>query len=250
MWNRFKEFSNVWELIAGRLLFRGTQVQVHRVGDVHMIVDHRFADAGSVRSCVADDMYRKLLAKVSLPKDLRVLDIGANAGGFPFLLHALGHRIIDLTSVELNPKTFVRLQFNILTNWPQARVLNRAITQEAGTLTVRLGGGDTGDSIRGTPVGAGDEVTVETLRLDDLPDTGPVDLLKMDIEHAEAEVLLNAGHEKTLARTQVLVIEIHPEDKAAAIHAAIEASGLRHVTGTGDGVGQHIFARDTAAGSA
>lgn len=245
MLRRFRGFSNSTELLLGRLLFRQTSVQVHRVGEKHMIVDHRCSDAGSIRGCVSDTMYSALLDRVDLPKSLSVLDIGANVGGFPFLLHARGHALKQLTCVELNPNTFVRLHFNILTNWPQATVLNQAITSEQGTLTISLGRGDTGDSLRGSSDGKGETVTVPTRRLDDLPHDGPIDILKMDIEHAEADVLLNTGHEETLARTRILVIEIHPLDKAQEIHAAIETAGLTHVGGSESLVGQHIFVRRT-----
>lgn len=240
----FKNFSNRAELAVGRLFFRQTQLQVHRIGQTHMIVDHRGADAGSIRGCVSSSMYTDLLGRVSLPARLSVLDVGANVGGFPLMLHALGHEFSTLTCVELNPKTYVRLHFNILSNWPRATVLNRAVTSEPGEITVSLGFGDTGDSIRGTPRSDGASTTVQTVRLDDVAQEGPIDILKMDIEGAEEDVLLRPGSEKTLARTAVLVIEIHPAETAGAIHAAIEAAGLIYVAGSGRGLtGQHIFAR-------
>lgn len=243
MLKRFQNFSNPIELALGRLFFRKTQLQVHRVGDKHMLVDHRHSDAGSVRGCVSDPMYARLLEKVSLPDKLSVLDVGANVGGFPLLLHARGHRIDKLTCVELNPRTHVRLQFNVLSNWPDARVLSCGVSSEAGEMTLTLGAGNTSDSLRGSPDGAGTPVTVRTVMLDDLPHDGPIDLLKMDIEHAEVDVLLNPGHEATLARSNVLLIEIHPLERAQEIHAAIEATGLRHVAGSQFLIGQHIFAR-------
>jgi len=243
MLQRFRNFSNPLELTLGRLLFRNTDVQVHRVGDKHMLVDHRFADAGSIRGCVSNPMYATLLDKVKLPKKLSVLDIGANVGGFPLLLHARGHELDKLTIVELNPRTFVRLHFNILSNWGHAQVLNYGVSSSAGDLTLTLGEGDTADSLRGSPDGKGDVVTVRTIALDDLPHDGPIDLLKIDIEHAEVDVLLKPGHEATLARTQVLIIEIHPLEHAKAIHTAIEATGLKHVVGSQELIGQHIFAR-------
>ncbi len=243
MLKRFENFSNRVELALGRLFFRDTSVQVHRIGDKHMILDHRAADAGSIRGCVSSPMYWDLLDKVKLPRNLTVLDVGANVGGFPFLLHARKHELKSLTCVELNPSTFVRLQFNVLSNWPKATVLNRAVTSQPGELTLRLGRGDTGDSLRGSPQGGGEEVTVQTIKLDELSDAPVIDLLKMDIEGAETDVLLETGHEQTLARTSVLVIEIHPVDKAQAIHDAITATGLEHVWGSEPMIGQHVFAR-------
>ncbi len=244
MFKQFDNFSNRLELTLGRMVFRDTQLQVHRVGDKHMVLDHRAADAGSIRGCVSSPMYWELLDKVSLPKDLTVLDIGANVGGFPLLLHARGHGFKELTCVELNPATFIRLHFNILNNWPKATVLNRGVTSQSGEITLHLGHGDTADSLKGSPDGAGEEVTVQTIRLDDICEAPHIDLLKMDIEGAETDVLLKPGHEATLAHTSVLVIEIHPLEQAQAIHDAITATGLQHVWGSEPLIGQHVFARD------
>jgi FkbM family methyltransferase len=208
-----------------------------------MVVDHRYTDAGSIRGCVSSPMYADLLSHVTLPKRLSVLDIGSNVGGFPLLLHALGHEIEKLTCVELNPHTYVRLHFNILSNWPHATVLNRAITSEEGEITITLGQGDTGDSTRGSPGIKGQPTTIRTTQLDQLPQEGRIDILKMDIEHAEVDVLLNPGSAETLARTQVMVIEIHPLEQAQTLHDAIEAAGLKHVAGPSELTGQHIFSR-------
>ena len=244
MLSRFKGFDNRFEMIIGRAFFRGTSVQVHRVGDVQMIVDHRFADAGSVRGLISSEMYRGMLKKVSLPRTLRVLDVGANVGGFPLLLSSLGHKFDSLTCIEMNPATAVRLHFNILSNWPNAKVVNAAVTSECRDIEVRLGGGDTGDSLElGSPNGTGTLQTIHGVRLDDIAAPGPIDILKMDIEGAEEDVLLKTGHEDTLARSNVLVIEIHHERSARAVHQAIEKAGFRRVEGPRSSVGQFLFSR-------
>lgn len=244
MFKKFRGFDNALELITGRLFFQKTQVQVHRIGDVHMILDHRASDAGSIRGCVSDDMYRRLLAQVSLPKELSVVDVGANVGGFPLLLTALGHSFRTLTCVEMNPSTAERLRFNIRSNWSHANVINAAVASEPGETTVRLGRGNTADSLeRGSKDGAGTEVSVRLMRLDDISGEGPIDLLKVDIEGAEQDVLFNPGHEKTLARAACLVIEIHHAPTAQQVHDVIEAAGLKWVAGDDTRIGQHLFAR-------
>ena len=243
MLNRFRGFNNRLELLTGRSLFRKTKVQVFRIGSVHMIADHRYSDIGSIVGCVSDRMYRNLLKEIKLPREISVLDVGSNVGGFPLLLHSLGHTFRKLTCVELNPTTYNRLHFNIKTNWPHASVLNRAVSSTRGAIEVRLGGGNTADSLRGSPDSLGDLHSIASLQLDDIDHGGEIDVLKMDIEHAEVDVLLNSGHARTLERTNALIIEIHPLERAEQIHAAIERTGLEHMAGSGTLVGQHLFVR-------
>jgi hypothetical protein len=109
-------FSNWPQLLVERTLFRDTSLQVHRLGEMQMLVDNRAGDAGSIITCIASPMYRKLLAMVSLPTSLTLLDIGANAGGFTLLVRSQGHAIEKLVCAEMNPNTFQRLRFNVMTN--------------------------------------------------------------------------------------------------------------------------------------
>lgn len=246
MFKKFRSFDNRLELLVGRLFFARTQVQVHRIGDVHMILDHRAADAGSIRGCVSEDMYRRLLGRVELPRALSVVDVGSNVGGFPFLLAGLGHTFNALTCVEMNPATAERLRFNIRTNWPDAMVINAAVASEPGEVQVRLGRGSTGDSLeRGSKVGAVSEVPVRLMRLDEISGDATIDLLKIDVEGAEQDVLFNPGHEHTLERAACLVIEIHHAPTAQKVHDVIESHGLVHVAGDDALIGQHIFERRT-----
>ena len=145
----------------------------------------------------------------------------------------------------MNPATAERLRFNILTNWPEATVLNCAVAKSEEELEVTLGIGSTSDSLRGSKGSTAlRPVTVRTRRLDDISGDFPIDILKIDIEGAEQDVLFNPGHEDTLKRARALVIEIHHLETAEAVHAAIEAQGLMWIGGPNQrGIGQHIFAR-------
>ncbi len=77
----FLQFDNWIQLIMERIFFRDTTLQVHRVGDLQMLVDHRGSDAGSIRTCLATPMYKQFLSQCNLERDITVLDIGANVGG-------------------------------------------------------------------------------------------------------------------------------------------------------------------------
>jgi hypothetical protein len=56
-----------------------------------------------------------------------------------------------------------------------------------------------------------------------------VDLLKCDIEGAEAAVFSH-GSLEWLMRTRCVLIELHGADAARAVHAACAGAGLRFIT--------------------
>lgn len=243
-----RAFDNWPELALGRLLFRRTQLQVHRVNGWEMIVDHRGADAGSIRSLMADNSsYRQLLNRVDLPEELSVVDMGANAGGFPFLLHAMGHSFKRLLCVEMNPNTYARLHLNVKRNEPRAVVMNAAVVGKPRTLELDLGHGSTGDSIYRASKGKTDPWKIDGLTFDQLvrPEFDTIDLVKIDVEGAEEEFLTgDAPTCRMLERSRYLVIEIHHGRSADDVWAAIKSLGFSHVAREKEGpLGLHLFAR-------
>ena len=60
------KFDNWPQLLIERIFFRKTTLQVHRAGALQMVVDHRGADAGSIRTCIATPMYRQFLDSLTL----------------------------------------------------------------------------------------------------------------------------------------------------------------------------------------
>ncbi len=249
---RFRGFDNLIELAVGRAVFRNTTLQVHRIGAVQMVVDHRYSDAGSLRTCVSSPMYARLLDRVELPCKISVLDVGANVGGFALLLVAREHVFRRLVCVEMNPFTAEGLRFNVLTNFPDvATVVNLAVAARSHVLRLRLGGGSTGDSIYRESSRTTDakerDVTADTLDslVGEFAADQVIDLCKIDIEGAEEEVFLGSDFAQTLRRVSVLVIEIHHKRSSQELAEIIMDHGLRWVDGSkriGD-VGQHVFAR-------
>src|SRR5258705_4558577 len=132
-------FDNACQLLAEKLFFRRTSLQVYRIAGLEVIADNRASDAGSIRYCIATDVYSRYLGSITLPQAVNVLDLGANAGGFPMMLHVRGIQIGKLVCVELNPNTYERLRFNIRTNFPQAVVLNAGRVENPREIKVSLG---------------------------------------------------------------------------------------------------------------
>ena len=255
---RIKEllrFDNRWELVTQRLLFRGTHLQVYRIGGLEVIVDHRAADAGSIRTCIATDFYSRYLPKMKLSQRPNVLDLGANAGGFGLMLHVQGIVPGKLVCVELNPNTYERLRFNIRSNFPQSEVINAAVVKKAREIHVKLGRGSTADSIYAgasrlsptaldssgrAPVRAAGEMeyAIPGRSLDEIVgaqfDGQMIDLCKMDVEGAEDEIVADGESEnQALGRMKYLLVEIHNAQNYDRFVAALERFGLKKIDGDG-----------------
>ncbi len=209
------QFDNRLELLLSRTVFKKTNLNVYRLGGMECVVDCRGGDENGLRYCFSSDLYRAMLKSLPLGPEVSLLDLGANCGGFPLLLHSLGLSLKMCVCVELNPNTFVRLQFNVRHNLKGTAVLlNAGICGTRRTLELTLGEGSTGDNIY-----AGDDATGTPYRLDGMlfddvfervwKDSGEnVDLCKMDVEGAEHEVFSNPGHDR-LRQCRYLIIEIH-----------------------------------------
>jgi len=212
-----KKFDNRWEILLNRLLFPRTGIVTYRRGNIEVIVDHLGGDATGARMCLISDMYSRYTRDMIIPEKIKVLDIGANGGGFPLRLHLDGHTLEKLTCVEMNPNTFARLQLNLYRNLALTPCLiNGAIYSAKTSLKLTLGRGSTGDSIAAkekTEKGRQrTEREIQTLTFDDIYQTGfknsLVDICKMDVEGAEYDVFSHPGHE-SLKKCRYLLIEIH-----------------------------------------
>ena len=243
--------DNRWETMVGRCV-GGKGLRVMVIDGVEVLVDLRAADTGSLSACRPEGAYGQLLERLEVPKSPRVLDLGANIGGFPLLLKMLGYEVARLVCVELNPRTSRRLAWNATAVLPDAVVLNRALTADGRSIDVSLGRGSTGDSIYRERSG-GVLQSVEGMTFDDAASLieGPIDLCKIDVEHAEAEVLASGSPAiSSLERVRNLLIEIHPAKRLDEIVETIEAHGLRwcgceHSDGR-PALGVNAFRRDEA----
>jgi FkbM family methyltransferase len=244
------KFDHLPHLLSQRLLGRGSGWTVYRKGSLCFLVDHSAGDQNGTRDCLSQPMYRDLLRQMRLPKALRVLDLGANGGGFPLLCLDEGHDLTALACVEVNPWTFSRLAVNVTHNvGPHARLMNVAIGGHERPLSLRLPRGGTGHSIyEGS--GDGDEVSVRVRSFDDLYGeafgSAPVDVCKMDVEGAEYETVLE-GPVECLCKVHHLIIEIHeaPAERQQALRRRLEALGLKHVMTSPAHDDVHLFTNES-----
>lgn len=228
-------FDNRWHLILARLFFPGDRICVYRTAGLDILVDHGAGDANGARNVLASPMYTDHLSHLRLDGPIRVLDIGANNGGFSLLLRSRHVEIEKLVCVELNPRTCIRLRFNLDRNIPgQHEVVNAAVCGQPRVVEVALGPGGVDDSIYAASGNADCTFKIPGRTFDDLYRSAfgeePIDLCKMDVEQAEYEVFDAPGHD-LLSRCRYLVIEIHeiPGRSVGDVVRSIVECGFREL---------------------
>jgi FkbM family methyltransferase len=228
-------------------LFLRDPINIYRIGGLEILVDHSAGDANGARNVVASPMYTDHLPRLSLGRPLRILDMGANNGGFPLLLQLQRLEIAKVVCVELNPRTCVRLRFNLDRNVAGEHVvLNAALCGRSRTIEQSLGPGSVADSIYEPSRNADRVVQVPGLTFNEIYVSAfgadeNVDLCKIDVEMAEYEVFSSQGHD-LLSRCRYVLIEIHerPGCSPRDVITAIEKCGFRALP-LGSDVSVHCF---------
>jgi FkbM family methyltransferase len=229
-------FDNRLHLLLQRLFFRGDRLAVYRMGPLEFVVDHAAGDASGAPDVLTRPMYLDYLSHLQAAHPVTVLDIGANAGGFPMFLVKHGISLARVVAVELNPRTCVRLRFNLERNVSaDIEVVNAGLCGRARTLALALGDGSVADSLYAPSFNASAATTIVAGRtFDDLCVSAfgdqPVDICKIDVEQAEYEVVDHPGHDR-LRQCRIVVMEIHdvPGRHHGHVTEAIERLGFRRL---------------------
>ncbi len=241
-------FDRVIYTLCQRLLGRRLGWTIYSKGRLKFLVDHLADDQNGTRDCLVSPMYRELFGQMQLPRQLRLLDLGANGGGFPLLCLDLGFELAALTCVEANPFTHTRLCLNIRQNTGlRAKILNIAVGGHPRELKLAFPAGGTAFSIYGAVNSPADEeACIQVLTLDEIMRLGfdkqAVDLCKMDVEGAEYETLLD-GPADSLKRIHHLIIEIHPAESAKqdALRRKLASDGFAHIKTSSTCAEVHLF---------
>jgi len=137
------------------------------------------------------------------------VDVGANVGWFTLIAAKAVGPTGRVVAVEPEPRNAAKLRGNVAANgFGNVTVLEKAASDTPGTLSLHIADLGENHSVADLGYGRG-TVSVEAVRLDDAI-TGPVRLIKVDVEGYEAQVL--AGLERTPRDNPgvVLVIEFDP----------------------------------------
>jgi FkbM family methyltransferase len=205
-------FDNWPSLLLQRLFLRESPA-FYRKGRVIFLADHKGQDQGELRECFTTDMYSRFFSLFP-PNPLTILDLGANSGGFGVALSAEGFRIRRIVAVEITPRAFARLAFNLGYNFGcTATALNCGVCGCEGPIRVRDNLGWAGNSIYEKDDGSDDFVTVPGVTFDQLYrdyfKNDKIDIAKIDIELAEYEILYSDTC-RNLTQCEFVLIEIHP----------------------------------------
>ena len=180
-------------------------------GNIRMVhYDLRYSDLLTFCPQWEDIFVKRTLAFTSASPSPRILDCGANVGLASLFFRGL-YPEARITAFEADPALCAILNTNLNANAASTvETRHDALWTSTGTLTFQCEGSDSGmiSSLPGAVDGRA--TTVPSLRLRDVLDEGPVDLLKLDIEGAEGAVL--ADCEPVLHRVQALVMDLHEFD--------------------------------------
>lgn len=212
---RMLGYENRAQLFMDRLFFVKTKSVIHRLQGMEILMDYSVGEQNGTGYCVAHMSYAPFIESFDLQRDkpLKILDLGANGGGFGLMLHRMGFSFGKIVAVEMNRRTFGRLSFNLLRNLNGEIVLiNGAIAERDGCIELPESDGGIGDSMYGSVTGAVLTRSVEMHALDrvlrDNFGNHQVDVIKIDIEGAEFD-LLESPVIESIRQARHLIIEIH-----------------------------------------
>ena len=240
------KFANWPLLLLQRIFYRHLPVVVYQRKGKVFITDFEGGDGAGARQLLSTDMYSRYFSLLPKRQGLKILDLGANGGGFPLCLHDNGIDFSKVVCVEMNPHTYARLLFNVDRNFPRSvTAVNAAVTGDGAAVEISDTRGGTGQSIYCADAGENGAATIEVpgVTLEALVaqhfgegDDGDLDLVKIDVEGAEHEILFSetAG---VLRRFRSMIIEIHRGGSRTqqGVVEKIESFGFQRVAVPGDG---------------
>lgn len=205
MSNRRRKKRWVWRRLLNRerytpghfrLTFRGRQIH--------------YVDAASCASAGAAIFDHHIYGFHSESPAPRIIDCGANIG-LAVLYWKMHFPQARITAFEPDANVFRTLQRNVREwNFEDVELLQAAVSDRAGQAAFVSEGADAGhlQATTGTPQDASRDLSnlVNTVPLDDYLDA-PVSLLKIDIEGAEADVLVSVADR--LASVERIFVEWH-----------------------------------------
>lgn len=202
-------FTNRFQLLCNRTLFRSTSLNVYKLGSMELIAI-REDDLTEVAN---SQMYWPLLKDVLPRTGLRVLDYGANVGAFALMLWHNGIVLERVHAIEMNPHTFRRLRYNLEESLPcEVSLSNKAVMGNLGRVTVRVGRGSSGDSAVKHDARKLEIIQVECTTIDasisEAFGAEGIDLCKMDVEGAEHDIFAHNNYSR-LRQCKLLIMELH-----------------------------------------
>lgn len=158
-----------------------------------------------------EDIFVRQTMRVTLPTDApRILDCGANIGLASLYFKRL-YPAARITAYEADPAIHEILADNLQRNRAEdVETIQAAIWKENGAINFACEGADSGAVAEVTTNQKAQQREVPAVRLRDLLEAEPVDLLKLDIEGAERAVLADCAG--ALSNVRAILMELHDFD--------------------------------------
>ncbi len=158
-------------------------------------------------------------------RDKLVLDVGANVGAFATFARA-AFPSARILAFEPSPRSLPALRRNAAALGVEVRPV--ALSAEAGSRTLRLGGCSSGmtDSFHPNRLSSSEEVEVAVEDAAELCALGEIALLKLDTEGEEVPILRRLG--RALGAIVSVLCEFHSEADRRAIDALLAPSHLQY----------------------
>lgn len=235
------KFDNWPALVFSRTFDRQTGLVAYRKGSLEILVDHLGGDENGTRACLVSDMYQRHLNSIAGTKAVRVLDLGANGGGFPLMLLLNGFDVVKAVCVEMNPPTCLRLRVNLATNLGNKAIgINAAVcgADAPAEIPLQATRGSTGLSMYTNQNSPSSELlTVPTTTIAALVEQhfgeAEIDICKIDIEGAEYDAIQSAP-DSALRRIRSLIIEFHDPARTPSCLSRLRSAGFAEITGGRD----------------
>ncbi len=224
-------FSNRWTIFLQRIMRPADPLVSYCWKKKWWLVcDARFQDGHAAKELLANGCYDAWIRKSVRGQELSYVNVGANIGAFDVAVAAMIREIPLAVSVELNPRTFGRLRFNLQVNGlHDVRVLNAGVAGRSGVFHFHPTACSLADGLFVPPPSgeaASRPTQVPLLTLGEtLVQAGvenkEFDLLKLDCEAAEYGIVAESSR-GCLRCFRHIVAELHPEPPGESV-AALEA---------------------------
>ncbi len=209
------KFDNWLSIIFQTLFKPWSKLFVYKLKKKEYLLNKTSGDIPGFRAIISSNEYKPFLNLFKNFKQITLLDLGANVGGFPVLLDSMNIKIKKLVAVEYNPNTFYRLGINISSNFNyEYYLLNKAVVGYDRNISKNITMGGTGDSIYdNTKTNSSVNKIIPGITFDQIYNayfdhSEIIDLVKIDIEGTEYEIFENKNYIQ-LQNCKFLLIELH-----------------------------------------
>lgn len=189
------KFSNSLSVIRQRIT-RAPIIHYVWKGSLHMYCEGRTFDHYSVKELLSQGVYDDSIRKSVKDGCISYVNVGAHIGSFDVAIAGSGAKISKAISIELNPRTYKKLCFNLLVNnLDQVNCINAGVSDQSGeylfsenenSLTDGIFAIDSGDSRAQTPIPL---ITLPQAISASGLEGQKFDLLKLDCEGAEYPII-------------------------------------------------------------